>query len=225
MNLLKNRHFQLENLEERTLLTAAPWSTADDTDYSGLVVTTLEDVVDASDHYTSIREAIAYAETLETDAEITFAQGLSGKITLTGGALQIDSAYGLSIDGDNRIAFDAGGEDRGFEILSGPVTLANLEVTGGFHTRQGGAISSSGDLTLDGVTVSDSYSGKYGSAVYIARGAHLTVIDSVFTNNNSKTHGGGLYVEKTASADISGSYFDGNSAGSYGAAVYIWNEA
>ncbi|MBR2694189.1 MAG: right-handed parallel beta-helix repeat-containing protein, partial [Thermoguttaceae bacterium] len=225
MDLLKNRHFQLENLEERTLLTAAPWSTADEPDYSGLVVTTLEDVVDASDHYTSIREAISYAESLDTSAEITFAEGLRGKITLTGGALQIDSVYGLAIDGDNRIAFDAGGDDRGFEILSGPVTLANLEVTGGFHTRQGGAIASSGDLTLDNVTVTDSYAGRSGSAVYIGPGSHLTVIDSVFTNNNSKTHGGGLYVEKTATADITGSYFTNNSAGSYGAAIYIWNGA
>ena len=146
MNVLKNRHFQLENLEERTLLTAAPWSTADEPDYSGLIVTTLEDVVDAADHYTSIREAISYAESLGASAEVTFAEGLNGKITLTGGALQIDSVYGLTIDGDNRIAVDAGGENRGFEVLAGPVTLANLEVTRGFHTRQGGAISSSGDI-------------------------------------------------------------------------------
>ncbi|MBR2692574.1 MAG: hypothetical protein IKE69_00025, partial [Thermoguttaceae bacterium] len=225
MNFLKNRRFQIESLEERTLLTAAPWSTGDETDYSGLVVTTLEDVVDASDHMTSIREAIQYAESLGASAEVTFAEGLSGKITLTGGALRINSAYGLSIDGDNRIAFDAGGEDRGFEILSGPVTLANLEVTGGFHTRQGGAIASNGDLTLSGVTVTDSYSGKYGSAVYIAPGTHLTVSDSAFVNNVSHTHGGGIYVEKTATADISGSRFEGNSTGSYGAAVYIWNDA
>ena len=120
MDLLKNRRFQLENLEERTLLTAAPWATADEIDYSGLVVNTLDDVVDPSDQWTSLREAISYAESLDTDAAITFAQGLSGKITLTGGALAIDSVYGLSIDGDDRIVIDAGGDDRGFEILSGP---------------------------------------------------------------------------------------------------------
>ena len=92
MNFLKNRRFQIENLEERTLLTAAPWSTGDETDYSRLVVTTLEDVVDASDQMTSIREAIAYAETLGGDAEVTFADGLEGTITLARGALTVGAA-------------------------------------------------------------------------------------------------------------------------------------
>ncbi|MBO7708784.1 MAG: right-handed parallel beta-helix repeat-containing protein, partial [Thermoguttaceae bacterium] len=223
MNFLKMKKFQFESLEERTLLTAAPWNTADD--YSNIEVNTLADTVDSTDLFTSLREAVAQAATSETAVNITFAKGLTGKITLTGGALQVDSAYGLSIDGDDRITIDAGGKSRAFDILAGSATLTDIAVTGGFHTRQGGAIASSGDLTLDKVTVTDSYSGKYGSAVYITPGAHLTVTDSTFINNASHTHGGGIYVEKGATADISGSYFSGNSAGSYGAAVYIWNDA
>ena len=176
-NFMKNRRFQIENLEERTLLTAAPWSTAAEPDYSGLVVTTLDDVVDASDHLTSIREAIAYAESLGGEAEVTFAEDLQGTIKLTGGAISVGADSRVAIDGDSRIAIDAGGEARAFEVGAAGATLRNLTLTNGYHDRQGGAIASDGDLTLTGVTVTDSYSGKYGSAVYIARGTNLTVAD------------------------------------------------
>ncbi|MBQ3454421.1 MAG: hypothetical protein IJG25_06090, partial [Thermoguttaceae bacterium] len=225
MNFLKNRRFQIENLEERTLLTAAPWSTGDETDYSRLVVTTLEDVVDASDQMTSIREAIAYAETLGGDGEVTFADGLEGTITLARGALTVGADSYVTIDGGGVITIDAGGQSRAFEVGVAGAALNDLGLTGGYHARQGGAVASSGELTMNGVTVSDSYSGKYGSAVYIAPGTSLTVIGSNFTNNISKTHGGGIFVEKGAQADISGSRFEGNSTGSYGAAVYVWNDA
>ena len=225
MNFLKNRRFQLESLEERTLLTAAPWSTADETDYSGLVVTTLEDVVDASDQLNSIREAIAYAESLEGPAEVTFAKGLAGKITLTGGALQVNSVYELAVNGGDRISIDAGGRNRAFEIGSGSVTLSNLTIENGYNSKQGGAIYSAGDLTLNAVTISDSYSGQFGSAVHVFSKTHLTVTDSNFVNNTARTHGGGIFVSTEATADITGSYFSGNASGTYGGALYVWDGA
>ncbi|MBO7724918.1 MAG: hypothetical protein J6S40_00470, partial [Thermoguttaceae bacterium] len=225
MNFLKNRRFQLESLEERTLLTAAPWSTADETDYSGLVVTTLEDVVDASDQLTSIREAIANAEALDSAATITFAKGLAGKITLSGGALSVDSVYGIAIDGGENIAIDAASDSRVFEIGSGSVTLSNLTLENGYDVRKGGAVYSAGDLTLENVLITDSFSGKFGSAVHAAEQSSLTVIDSSFVNNTAKTHGGGVFVDKGAQAQISGSTFTGNAAGTYGGAVYVWDGA
>ena len=87
------------------------------------------------------------------------------------------------------ITIDAGGQSRAFEVGVAGAALNDLGLTGGYHARQGGAVASSGELTMNGVTVSDSYSGKYGSAVYIAPGTSLTVIGSNFTNNISKAAG------------------------------------
>ena len=223
MNFLKMKRFQFESLEERTLLTAAPWNTADD--YSHIEVNTLADVVDATDLFTSLREAVAQASASEGPVSITFAQGLVGKITLSGGALQIDSANGLSIDGGDSITIDASGRSRAFEVNSGNVTLSNLTIENGYNSKQGGAIYSAGDLTLNAVTISDSYSGQFGSAVHVFAKTHLSVIDSNFVNNTAKTHGGGIFVSTEATAEISGSYFSGNTAGSYGGAVYVWDGA
>ena len=225
MNFLKNRRFQLESLEERTLLTAAPWSTGDETDYSGLVVTTLEDVIDSSDQMTSIREAIAYAETLGGGAKVTFTDGLEGTITLTYGALTVGANSSITVDGGGVITIDAVGQSRAFEVGAAGAVLSDLSMTGGYHARQGGAVAASGDLLLSNVTVTDSFSGKFGGAVYIAPEANLTVVNSAFTGNTASSHGGGIFIDKGASADISGSYFSGNSTAAYGAAVYVWNDA
>ncbi|MBR2693226.1 MAG: hypothetical protein IKE69_03340 [Thermoguttaceae bacterium] len=225
MNFLKDRRLRLENLEERTLLTAAPWSTGDETDASRLVVTTLEDVVDASDHMTSIREAILYAETLGTPSAVTFADGLEGTIRLTGGALSIGAVNNVTVDGGGAITIDAGGEGRALEVGEAGAVLTDLAVENGFADKKGGAIAAFGDLTLINVTVSDSFSGKYGGAVYVAPEASLTVVNSAFLDNSALSHGGGIFVDKGASADIFGSTFRGNSTASYGGAVYVWNDA
>ncbi|MBO7725026.1 MAG: hypothetical protein J6S40_01025, partial [Thermoguttaceae bacterium] len=190
-----------------------------------LVVTTLDDVVDASDDVNSLREAILYAESFAEPVTITFADGLEGTITLTDGALVISSLASVTIDGGGAITVDADGAGRAFEINSGAATLANLSITNGNDARYGGAVYNAGDLTLDNVSISDSYSGKFGGAVYTAVNSHLTVIDSTFTDNTSKTHGGAIFVEKGAGADVSGSTFTGNSNAAYGAAIYVWNDA
>ena len=190
-----------------------------------LVVTTLDDVVDRYDEQTSLREALTYAETFDTPVAVTFADGLTGTVALAGGALAVNSAAHITVDGDGRVAIDAGGKTRAFEINSGAVTLANLTLTGGYAEKFVGAVYSAGDLTLGGVTVTDSYSGKFGGAVYIAENTSLKVTDSSFTGNSSASHGGAIMIEKGAAAEISGSYFTGNSNGSYGAAVYIWDGA
>mgnify|MGYP001826467115 CR=1 FL=1 len=65
-----------------------------------IIVTTLDDTF-LDDGQTSLREAIDYANQNAGADAITFADGLSGVIRLTNGALSISSD--LSIDGANTI--------------------------------------------------------------------------------------------------------------------------
>ncbi len=187
------------------------------------VVTTELDIVDPADNQISLREAIAYAGEGDT---VTFAPELAGKtILLNGSEIQITKGIAVDAAGIGGITIDAGGKSRVFKINSGAVLLSGLTLENGYHENQGGAVYNAGDLTLDSVTVSGSSSGKFGGAVYTAKGSCLTVTDSVFTGNTASTHGGAVMVEKNAQAEISGSYFSGNTSGAYGSAVYVWNNA
>ena len=190
-----------------------------------LVVNTLEDVVDASDELNSLREAIAYAQTLEeVGVTVTFEEGLEGTITLADGAVVIDGGA-FAVDGAGVITIDASGESRVFEINDGDITLAGLTLVNGFDAKAGGAIYNAGNLTLNDVVIADSTSNKYGGAIYTALGTELTVTGSAFTGNYASSHGGAIFVEKEAAATISESIFSANKTVSYGSAIYMWTDS
>ena len=187
-----------------------------------LVVDTLEDVVDATDEVNSLREAIAYAETLGGDADtITFAEGLTGTITLAHGALVINS----DIAGTD-ITIDASGESRIFEVSAdASLAIEGFALTNGYDAKYGGAIYNAGELTLTDVAITASKSDKFGGAVYTAAGTTLTVDGSVFAGNTAASHAGAIFVEKGAEATIADSVFTENSTQAYGAALYVWTDA
>ena len=141
MQKVRNRSLRLESLEERALLAViggmestadefiAPLpdilrATGDDAESPSLLITTLSDVVDSTDGLTSIREAIAYAERFSSSVRVSFANGLEGTITLTGGAIAVNSAGGITIDGRNLITIDAGGSGR---ALGDPALLVRYQ--------------------------------------------------------------------------------------------------
>ena len=189
-----------------------------------LVVDTLEDVVDATDEVNSLREAIAYAETLGGDADtITFAEGLTGTITLAQGALVINSD--VAIDGTD-ITIDASGESRIFEVSAdASLAIEGFVLTNGYDAKYGGAIYNAGELTLSDVVITASKSDKFGGAVYTAAGTTLTVDGSIFAGNAAASHAGAIFVEKGAEAAIADSVFTENSTQAYGAALYVWSDA
>ena len=189
-----------------------------------LVVDTLEDVVDATDEVNSLREAIAYAETLGGDADtITFAEGLTGTITLAQGALVINSD--IAIDGTD-ITIDASGESRIFEVSAdASLAIEGFALTNGYDAKYGGAIYNAGELTLTDVAITASKSDKFGGAVYTAAGTTLTVDGSVFAGNTAASHAGAIFIEKGAEATIADSVFTENSTQAYGAALYVWTDA
>ena len=190
-----------------------------------LVVTTLEDVVDEYDGLTSIREALGYAATFDEAVTVTFADNLAGTIALADCALVFEAENAITLDGGNVIVIDAQDASRVVEVKAGDVTLSGLFLTNGTAEKFGGAIFNAGNLTLNKVIVTDSYSGKYGGAVFTDTGSSLTVIDSVFEENEAKTHGGAVYVQTGALVEVSGSYFEENATGAYGAAFYMASDA
>ena len=123
---------------------------ADTFEAPSLVVTTLDDVVDAFDGQTSLREALAFANSVD-DADgvdgsndtITFDASLAGgTIILAGTELSIASDVTIDgdIDGDDKadITIDANGGSRVVDVTDGTSTLDALVITGGQSVLGGG---------------------------------------------------------------------------------------
>jgi len=120
------------------------WTVAEQ-QFSSIIVTTLDDVVDPLDGLISLREAIAYANAGDT---ITFAPELYGKtITLNGNELYIDK--NITIDAsDMNITINADQKSRVFSIVGCDVTLVVLTITGGNATNGGGIYVKNAVLSL-----------------------------------------------------------------------------
>ncbi|UTW54670.1 S-layer family protein [Kordiimonas sp. SCSIO 12610] len=206
-----------------------------------LVVTTLDDVVDDLDGLTSLREAIAFAQTTDaTDDVITFDPSLAGgTITLfdtfgadgntdldigfnagTVGALTIDG----DIDGDGTpdITIDGNGTNRVIDVMGGAtdLTLNGLVITGGdtIGLEGGGGIRQRDGSTL---TVSDSVitgntAEDGGGIVSEDGGTTLIITNSTVSDNNAPGFGGGLFTFLGTNTTISDSTFSGNVGGGGG---------
>lgn len=135
-----------------------------------LVVDTLLDISDPNDGLTSLREAIAYAETGDT---ITFADSLNGgTISLAGYALTISKLFDIDASSlSDGIAISANGEHRVLMVTAGelgmPVTLTNLTISDG-SAMYGGGVYVSGYLTLADSAITDCAAYE-GGALFIER--------------------------------------------------------
>ncbi|MEM9222917.1 MAG: right-handed parallel beta-helix repeat-containing protein [Pseudomonadota bacterium] len=179
-----------------------------------LIVTTLTDVVDNRDGQTSLREAIAFANSQTGADTITFAAGLSGTLRLTQGELVITDA--VTVDGGGLITItgDAADDDvtdanditdvaasgaafltdnsRVFNITASTAatTLSGLTITGGrttADTQYGGGVRSVANLTLVGSTVAgNSTAGydSYGGGIF-SRGT-VTLANSTVSGNSTE---------------------------------------
>ncbi|MBI1325663.1 hypothetical protein GC170_21065 [bacterium] len=186
-----------------------------------LVVTTADDLVNPTDGWTSLREAVTYANSLTGPHTVTFAAGLTG-VWLTAGEVVITSqvnvsggSSGVTIARDttaNLPAFrlfriDAGANSR-FDRLT--LKGGSADESASVVASAGGAILSDGTLVIDTCTITSNQAKQYGGGIY-GRGI-VNIVASTFTNNVSLNRGGGVLLEDSAVSTIDVSVFAGNSA-------------
>ncbi|MBR1999134.1 MAG: DUF4347 domain-containing protein, partial [Lentisphaeria bacterium] len=195
-----------------------------------ITVTTLDDVEDAADGVTSLREALNQynTATVPTDFTILFDDSLltDGKATITlTKALSVKnstlgSTVSLTIDGDvdgdgtADITLDANKKDRAMTIgtPNSTVNLNGLRMING-SVVNGGAISTQGAnfyLNVSNSIFEDNWAGNAGGAIAnesTGAGIYYTITDTVFRNNTAKNQGGGAI--SYGSAQVTGGYFIG----------------
>ena len=171
------------------------------------VVTTASDVVDSTDFVTSLREAIAFANTTPNVDTITFDTGvfngeLADLIRLTGGQLEVTAP--IVIDGGQTgviISGDAAGDDS-FQNPDGTTRSGQ----GSDNTRVLDFTHSTGISTVAGVTITGGFApasinsgppqGVHGGGIRAS--ADLNLVNSRITGNRANsTNGGGVFVAGT----------------------------
>lgn len=197
---------------------------------ASFVVTTLDDVVDAFDGKTSLREALTLAGSDPDANTITFDASLAGgTIVLTSGPLYITSD--VTIDGD------IDGDDVADIILSGDVnqddarqvddlstdvdesllslvdpsgygnTSDNVQVIGVFNA----SATLNGLIITGGNSGSGGYSG-FGGGVVAFNYASVTVTNSLVSGNMAQVYGGGIAGAPDSTVVIENTTVSGNFA-------------
>ncbi len=200
-----------------------------------LVVTTLNDVV-ANDGQLSLREAVALANAGAGADVITFADGLSGTITLTS---SMDLTSDITIDGDTNgdnqaditlsggnavgIFYQSGSTTdvqlKSVNLINGNATFASIFGPGGFA---GGAIyATGGTLTFEDSTVSGNHAER-GGGIY-TKSTDLKILSSLLADN-SALGGGAIQVSglgAAKSATVVNSTLTGNASAGFGGGIYM----
>lgn len=158
--------------------------------------------------------------------------GDSGDLNV-GGELTIEGA------GARKSVIDASAiKDRVLELEDGgTLTLIHLGVTGGNTSDGGGGIySENGELTLEGVAVTDNEADEsgYGGGINIEEGGAVTIRNSVVSGNRNSGDGGGIYsevetltIEDSTIADnvVNTALYPSSSGwGAYGGAIEAYGE-
>ena len=129
------------------------------TERPSLVVTTNLDKVNDTDGLTSLREAIAYAETLSGPSTITFDPAFFGTrrptIRLTGGPLVVTDPAMITIvgPGARRLTIGGGGKSGVFDVEGGSLSLSGLTIANGNADLGGGLRNDGGRLALFNVQI------------------------------------------------------------------------
>jgi CSLREA domain-containing protein len=124
-----------------------------------LTVTTTADVVDATDGLTSLREAIAYANSHPGPDMIVLSPSAFGSrprtITLRGGPLVLTDPATTTIVGPGArlLTIYGGGRSGVFDIEGGSLAVSGATITGGSADLGGGVCNRAGDLALSNVVI------------------------------------------------------------------------
>jgi len=214
--MIKHRRLCVENLEQRRVLAVfTPNTTVDATDKT-LPGDGVVDVDSASaGNQISLRGAIQEANALLGEDTVQLGPG-NFRLTIGGRSENAAATGDLDVTSDLRIigagaqatVIDASGLDRVFHVMPGiRLTVAGVTITGGLATGIG-----------------DTGRDQFGGG--ILNHGHLTLIDSIVTNNSAPNSnfttsgGGGIWSsEANSTLNISGVTFSGNNGGLLGGAI------
>ncbi|MEL6110486.1 MAG: right-handed parallel beta-helix repeat-containing protein, partial [Planctomycetota bacterium] len=185
---------------------------------ASLVVSTDLDVVDSRDGVTSLREAIAFADSLPGEDTITFDASLGGEtILLNGTELVINDS--LVLDGSAlsaSVTLDADDQSRvlNFAASAGNLTIDRLTITGGVTTgtEDGAGINflADGTLTVTNSVIRGNSSANSGGGIRI-RDGELVLGQSDVIGNTAEEFGGGV-ITSSGNVTITASNITGNVA-------------
>jgi predicted outer membrane repeat protein len=171
-----------------------------------LVVTTGDDVVDLFDNQTSLREALALANSTAAADTIAFAASLAGQtLTLTQGALAITTS--LTINGDTN------GDGQTDITISGDADHSGTHNTGDsrvFFISDGAA--SAITVALDGLVIEGGYTADRGGGIYVGSGEILMLSNTTITDSLARSHGGGIYAASGSAVTLTNSTLSHNVA-------------
>ena len=200
----------VEHLEPRQLLSAITVDVGGDTHQSG---------------HTTLREAVALANTDNSGDTISFANALAGQtITLTQGELLLTGSMTIAGPGASQLAVDGNNASRVFNVSGGStqvVTISGLTIQHGKNVAPadglGGAVFNSRNLTLSNDVITGSTSQTGGAVLNYGFSTQpvLTLMNDTFTGNAADS-GAGVYNQH-GSVTSTGNTYSGNvSSGGYG---------
>jgi CSLREA domain-containing protein len=170
-----------------------------------LIVTTTSDNSTSTDSLTSLREAIAYANTNAGDDIITFSSLFNSAQTINLAGVLPDLNSTITITGPSvgvTVRRNTGGSYRIFNITAGnTVTVSQLTLTNGNTTGSGGAIFSDGTLTLTNCTLSGNIASSFGGAVY-SRGGRTVALNNCKLISNQASSGGALCIDRLLTGSV-----------------------
>jgi hypothetical protein len=176
------------------------------TEAPSLVLTTTRDVVDEFDGLTSLREAIAYANSHPGPDTITFDRAAFGSrprtITLIGGPLVLTDPATTTIvgPGARRLTIRGDGKSRIFDIRGGSLALVGVTITGGRADRGGGIRNDGGTLALDRVSIRGNRA-RVGGGLF---NNGTTTLSDVIIRGNAARMGSGLFSTRRATLNWRG---------------------
>ncbi|MEL6107551.1 MAG: DUF4347 domain-containing protein, partial [Planctomycetota bacterium] len=214
-----------------TIESGVPFSAAVQSNWEGklatITVDTFDDIVDAGDGLTSLREAVIAANgggggdviDLETIGAGTFHLTIAGVAGAESGDLDISTSVTIrGVDANATIIDGSGLGNRVFDLdASATLTGSGFTITGG-SSVDGGAIKSSGTLFLTDVVVSGN-SATNGGGIFTTTSSNTT-LERVELSFNEANRGGALFIEGSGQ-NLINTTVSSNHADSGGGGVYI----
>ena len=178
----------------------------------GSIVTIADDLV-GLDGETSLREAIAFANSNPGTDTITFASSVGSDITLTQGELDVSDALIVAGPGATSLTISGNNESRIFDATR-DLTIQDLTLADGNADGSGGAINGD-DVTILRSRLVNNTASSQGGAIFINPFGDLVVTDSELSGNTAD-EGGAISINAgpgfTASGEIGNSTISGNTA-------------